>query len=820
LIGENKNSTIIDAGDCGNVIHIYADWVNISRFTIQNSSEYIYPRRGIGVFSEYNTISNNIIKNNFGPGIYLSSSNNIIYGNSILNNSEGGIYLWHSNNNSIYNNDIMLNIDSGIILSSSSNNIIYENNIIENNDLGIIISYFSNSNILYHNNFINNTENAHDECNNTWDDGYPSGGNYWDDHQNPVDEFSGPNQNIPGSDGIVDTPYDIPSDSNQDFYPFMNPWMDEPNNPPYVPSDPIPVDLSTGVVVNPEISVLVSDPDGDAMDVSFYDASGPTLIETVNGVTNGTRASVVWSGLDYGTTYYWYAMADDGEFLIQSDTWEFTTMAGNFHSVYGYVYIDDIIAPSGIEVKIEFPGEDETDFTDETGFYDVSFLGHDWETGYFYVYYDGSWYIPIDNQSVDIEDEIGYIIDLHIDTASTPRIVYGVVYIDGTPTNGVTVELTVPSQGEFTNISFENGNYVLNFVGNDYEECTFLVQYLGDWYIPTPPSVDLEDEIAHNVDLYVDTGAPPITQMGIIPSSDAVNVGDNFTATIYIDPVEPIGGWQIYEFNFTQGIVNVTEITPGSFWETNFDSGDIDNENGTITDIQTFSMGTYPDVNHTACMINFTALQLGICTFEIIRVDITDDNFEVIPVITHTAMIDVVDNMPPVVYDEYPENESMDVERPPTELRVTVDDPNNDTLDVYIKWKVICECCINNSNCCYSYDDDWITVKNFTGVANGTYEFIPSDDVTIWLNDWIWGNTTYIWSVNVTDGTFWTNETYQYTTGGSRYDVNNNDLVNFQDAGLVWVHRTSEVCYDGLYDVNQDGQVNFQDAGLTWVNRD
>jgi len=176
-------------------------------------------------------------------------------------------------------------------------------------------------------------------------------------------------------------------------------------------------------------------------------------------------------------------------------------------------------------------------------------------------------------------------------------------------------------------------------------------------------------------------------------------------------------------------------------------------------------------------------------------------------------------NEPPVVYDEYPENESMDVERPPTELRVTVDDPNNDTLDVYIKWKVICKCCINNSNCCYSYDDDWITVKNFTGVANGTYEFIPSDDVTIWLNDWIWGNTTYIWSVNVTDGTFWTNETYQYTTGGSRYDVNNNDLVNFQDAGLVWVHRTSEVCYDGIYDVNQDGQVNFQDAGLTWINR-
>jgi hypothetical protein len=52
------------------------------------------------------------------------------------------------------------------------------------------------------------------------------------------------------------------------------------------------------------------------------------------------------------------------------------------------------------------------------------------------------------------------------------------------------------------------------------------------------------------------------------------------------------------------------------------------------------------------------------------------------------------------------------------------------------------------------------------------------------------------------------------------YDVNHDGKVNFQDAGLVWVHRTSLVPYDGLYDVNQDGQVNFQDAGLTWVNRD
>jgi len=55
---------------------------------------------------------------------------------------------------------------------------------------------------------------------------------------------------------------------------------------------------------------------------------------------------------------------------------------------------------------------------------------------------------------------------------------------------------------------------------------------------------------------------------------------------------------------------------------------------------------------------------------------------------------------------------------------------------------------------------------------------------------------------------------------GNRYDVNSDDIVNFQDAGLVWVHQTSLVPYDVVYDVNQDGKVNYQDAGLTWANRD
>ncbi|MHA2390098.1 MAG: hypothetical protein ACXACW_15360, partial [Candidatus Hodarchaeales archaeon] len=37
LIGEDKYTTVIDGGGSGDVIFVSADWVNITRFTIQNS---------------------------------------------------------------------------------------------------------------------------------------------------------------------------------------------------------------------------------------------------------------------------------------------------------------------------------------------------------------------------------------------------------------------------------------------------------------------------------------------------------------------------------------------------------------------------------------------------------------------------------------------------------------------------------------------------------------------------------------------------------------------------------------------------------------
>jgi len=84
--------------------------------------------------------------------------------------------------------------------------------------------YRSFNNKFCHNNFITNTEQVHlyHPFKILWDDGYPSGGNYWSDYTG-VDVKSGPNQEQPGSDGIGDTAYVIDAD-NRDNYPLVNPW--------------------------------------------------------------------------------------------------------------------------------------------------------------------------------------------------------------------------------------------------------------------------------------------------------------------------------------------------------------------------------------------------------------------------------------------------------------------------------------------------------------------------------------------------------------------------------------------------------------------
>ena len=113
----------------------------------------------------------------------------------------------------------------GIELNNSTQ-VAVEGNDITDLNVGIELRGSMESH-LYYNNFIHNTTPALDDStSNSWDAGYPTGGNYWSDYKGG-DNCSGPQQNIcPGPDGIGDTPYVFTS--SQDNYPLMNPFVDPP----------------------------------------------------------------------------------------------------------------------------------------------------------------------------------------------------------------------------------------------------------------------------------------------------------------------------------------------------------------------------------------------------------------------------------------------------------------------------------------------------------------------------------------------------------------------------------------------------------------
>lgn len=269
LTGEDKEATIIDGSGIGYVIYVTADNVDISGFTVQNGEN------GILLSSSSNTISNNIISNH-DVGVcgvkHGSGYNHII--DCSLTNCGTGIVLWVGHHNTYENcsasycstgfhvgwghRNLLKDCKAwdctgwGIVLDSCEYTRV-ENCDVWSNDAGIVIyscgaamyntitgcNAYSNGigiltydqkdkshgryNKIYHNNIVNNIEYQAMDGQyypNEWDDGYPSGGNYWNDYTG-VDFYSGANQDILGSDGIGDITYDISGSAGaQDRYPL------------------------------------------------------------------------------------------------------------------------------------------------------------------------------------------------------------------------------------------------------------------------------------------------------------------------------------------------------------------------------------------------------------------------------------------------------------------------------------------------------------------------------------------------------------------------------------------------------------------------
>jgi parallel beta-helix repeat protein len=221
--GKNRDTTIVEKGAQPEVFWIKADDTTVTNLTVRNCEFGIWCRgvRGCSVVGNKATnLSATAIK-------IESSFNCTVKGNEITNGTLRGIELANSFNITVMNNYIrnvrisnMTLAYGAINLESSDNNTITLNQI-TNNAYGIFL-YDSSNNMIYNNNFVANTHQAYTTLStNEWNNGYPSGGNYWSDYRG-VDLYKGLYQNVTGSDGIGDTPYIIQT-PDQDKYPFMQP---------------------------------------------------------------------------------------------------------------------------------------------------------------------------------------------------------------------------------------------------------------------------------------------------------------------------------------------------------------------------------------------------------------------------------------------------------------------------------------------------------------------------------------------------------------------------------------------------------------------
>jgi parallel beta-helix repeat protein len=125
-----------------------------------------------------------------------------------------GVQLYDSSDNTFETCKFRDN-EIGCYLINSFRNAFRFCNFSDNKVVGLNVSN-SYDNIIYYNTFFNNSVQAWDDSINHWNS--TEIGNYWSDYTEKYPEATDSDNN-----GVWDTPYEIPGNSNKDYYPLVNP---------------------------------------------------------------------------------------------------------------------------------------------------------------------------------------------------------------------------------------------------------------------------------------------------------------------------------------------------------------------------------------------------------------------------------------------------------------------------------------------------------------------------------------------------------------------------------------------------------------------
>ena len=166
LIGEDRENTIVNGSENGDVIKITVDWVNITCFNITYAGN-TFGRSGIELDGVHNCrIVNNNVSTNNDIGINIISSWNITLTRNIISDNYDGIYFDDSYHNNISANDLSGN-NNGIRIWYSNNNIVSYNQLTSHSPRSFWI-YRSKENKIF-NNLVSGdwTGMEFDHCNDT-----------------------------------------------------------------------------------------------------------------------------------------------------------------------------------------------------------------------------------------------------------------------------------------------------------------------------------------------------------------------------------------------------------------------------------------------------------------------------------------------------------------------------------------------------------------------------------------------------------------------------------------------------------------------------
>jgi len=208
----NVKNDVIDSDDFSTLYVIGGANVTIRdmRFT----------KNGYGLFCYNLTRSTieNVVANDNNYGICLQASRNNTINHCRCTNDWVGVGLEESTLNTLQNT-VIKDCEKAVSLYEANNNFLVGSVLM--NSLYGIRTFSSSFNSFIHNSLISNTAQVDliSSYQNVWDNGFPSGGNYWSDY-NGTDLYRGTYQNETGSDGIGDTSY-VVDKNNVDHYPLI-----------------------------------------------------------------------------------------------------------------------------------------------------------------------------------------------------------------------------------------------------------------------------------------------------------------------------------------------------------------------------------------------------------------------------------------------------------------------------------------------------------------------------------------------------------------------------------------------------------------------